>query len=451
MKKWKVVTLVVAIFLASIVAGFFDFPERINPKLAQLPGGMQVPEIPFRLGLDLQGGVHLLYQADLSRVDEAEYDSAMEALRDVIERRVDFFGVAEPLVQTEGRGGDRRLIVELAGAIDSAEAVALIGRAPLLEFYEPKENYEEILEANTKLFEDLENPPNVEELEDPFQATSLNGSLLERADTVFDNITQEPIISLTFNKEGAKLFEEITARSIGKPLPIYLDGKMIQNPIVLSAIAGGRAQITGNFTLEEVRQVVRDLNAGAVPVSIELLSQQVVGPTLGKLSLEQSLRAAALGFVLVLVFIIFVYRVPGFLAGIALVIYGIFLLLLFKLFGVTFTLAGIAGIILSIGMAVDANVLIFSRFREELREGRNFSAAVEEGFRRAWPSIRDGNVTTLLVAMVLFWFGTSFVQGFALALSLGILLSMFSAIVITKSFLRLFRDTPLEKVMWLWK
>ena len=445
MKKWKVTISVLIIVLAAVVAGFFNFPQQVNPWLSKTPGGVQIPEIPFRLGLDLQGGIHLVYQADVSKIDSAEYNSAMQGLRDVIERRVNFFGVAEPLVQTEGRGEDRRLIVELAGDIDPTEAINLIGQAPFLEFREQKENYGEILERNRVVLETGEG-----ELEDPFQSTGLNGSFLSRADVGFDGLTQEPLINLSFNGEGAQLFQEITKRNIEKLLPIFLDGQLMQSPVVRGEIIGGQAQITGEYTLQEAQELVRDLNAGAVPVSIELLSQQQVGPTLGNVSLQQSLRAAVIGLLFVAVFMVVFYRMPGVMASFALVIYGIFLLFLFKMVGVTFTLAGIAGFILSMGMAVDANILIFSRFKEELREGKGFGAAVEEGWRRAWPSIRDGNITTLLVAVILFWFGSSFVQGFALALSVGILLSMFSAIVITKSFLRLFVRTPLEKIRWLW-
>jgi preprotein translocase subunit SecD len=443
MKKWKVVTITFMIVLAAIAAGFFDFSNQAN---SFLPKSVQVPEIPFHLGLDLQGGIHLVYQADLSNVDEGEYDAAMQGLRDVIERRVNVFGAKEPLVQTEGRGDDRRLIVEIAGAIDSAEAIRQIGKAPFLDFREPKENYAEIVERNQQVIETGEG-----EIEDPFAQTSLNGSLLDRAEVSFGHLTQEPVINLSFNSEGSRLFQEITKRNIGNVLAIYLDDQLIQAPVVQGEITGGRAQITGSYTLEEAQSLVRDLNAGAVPVAIELLSQQQVGPTLGSISLQKSLQAAFIGLALVVVFMVFVYRMPGLLASIALLAYGVFLLFLFQVLGFTFTLAGIAGIILSLGMAVDANILIFSRLKEELRDGKSFSAAVEEGFRRAWPSIRDGNITTLLVALILFWFGSSFVQGFALSLSIGILLSMFSAIVVTKNFLRLFARTPLEKIHWLWR
>ncbi len=448
MKKWKVVSTVLVIILAAVVAGFFDFPEKVNPYLEQLPFGsyIQVPVIPFRLGLDLQGGIHLVYEADLSKVDSAEYDSAMQGLRDVIERRVDFFGVTEPLVQIEGRGGDQRLVVEIAGVIDSAQAIREIGKAPFLDFRELKENYEEIVKKNQEIFE-----AGGGVFEDPYQLTLLNGSLLDRAEVGFEQVAQKPIIRLSFGEEGAKLFQEITKRNIGKPLAIYIDNQRIQEPVVQTEISGGQAQITGNFTLPETQELVRNLNAGAVPVPIILLSQEAVGPSLGSVSLEQSVKAGIAGFLFVIAFMIVFYRIPGVIAVVALLIYGVFLLLLFKMFGFAFTLAGIAGFILSIGMAVDANILVFSRMREELKEGKSFSTSVEEGFRRAWPSIRDGNITTLLVALILFLLGTSFIKGFALALSLGILMSMFSAIFVTKNFLRLFVGTKLESVKWMWK
>jgi len=446
MKRVKTFIIVFGIVLTAVVAGFFDFPERINPRLAQLPGNVQVPVIPFKLGLDLQGGIHLVYEADLSQIDSFEHDSAMEGLRDVIERRINFFGVSEPVVQTEGGRDTRRLIVEMAGVFDPHEAIELIGQTPFLEFRELKKDNGEDVEQEVSASAILQ-----VETEDIFQSTELTGRFLERADVAFNNITQEPIINLQFNERGAEIFEELTARNIGLPLAIYLDDQPIQAPIVQGVISGGSAQITGSFSLEEAQKIVRELNAGALPVRITLISQQSVGATLGEISLQQSLRAALFGFMIVIVFMIIFYRIPGLLAAFALLMYTLILLFVFKFIGITLTLAGIAGFILSIGMAVDANILIFSRMREELREGRSFEASIEQGFSRAWPSIRDGNVTTLLVALILFWFGSSFVQGFALALSIGILLSMISAIFVTKNLLRLFIETPFEKIGLFWK
>jgi len=404
-------------------------------------------EISFKLGLDLQGGTHLVYEADLSQIEEKDYNSSMDGLKDVIERRVNLFGVREPVVQKEGAGSRQRLVVELAGIIDPAQAIKEIGKTPFLEFKEPKSNFEEIIENNQKVFEAEE----FGEIEDPFQSTDLTGRYLDKAELGFDHITYKPLVLLQFNEEGSRIFEDLTLKQVGKPLAIYIDGILVSSPIVQEKISGGRAQITGSFTIDEAKQLARNLNAGALPVPINLISQQTVGPTLGEVSLQKSLKAGMAGFLAVFLFLIFFYRFPGFLASLALGIYVAIILSLFKIIPVTLTLAGIGGFILSIGMAVDANVLIFSRFREELSRGKNFSTSLEEGFKRAWPSIRDGNLTTLLVALILFGFGTSFVKGFALTLTIGILISMFSAIFITKNFLKFFEGTRLEKIKCLWK
>lgn len=432
MRKKNYIILAI-IFLLVFLAGNIAYPKLLN--LPYLSGR------DFKLGLDLQGGTHLIYEADLASINEEEKGQAMEGLRDVMERRVNFFGVSEPLVQVQGQ----RLIMELAGVIDPGQAIKQIGQTPFLEFKEQKENFTEIIENNKKVEETKEG-----ELEDPFQSTQLTGRYLQKAEVNFDQTTYQPMISLQFNEEGAKLFKEITARNISKPLPIYIDGLPISAPIVQEEISGGKAQITGSFTPEEAKILARNLNAGALPVPITLVSQQSVGPTLGKISLDKSFQAGLIGFLAVIVFMIIFYRIPGFFASLALIIYIIFILAIFKLASITLTLAGIAGVILSIGMAVDANVLIFSRMREELKTGKGFSQSLEDGFARAWPAIRDGNITTLLVAFVLFSFGSSFVKGFATTLSLGVLMSMFSAIIITKSFLRMFRGTRLEKTKWLW-
>jgi len=439
MSKKKVYLIVAFIFVLAFFAG-----NLVYPQLLKLP---HFPQIPFKLGLDLQGGSHLVYEADLSTVEKEEYSSAMQGLRDVIERRVNLFGVQEPIVQTQEARGHYRLIVELAGIIDPAEAIKMIGQTPFLEFKEPKENYQEILSNNQKVIEGGEG-----EIEDPYQATALTGKYLKGAELGFDQTaTYKSLVLLQFNDEGSKIFEDLTSRNVGKPLAIYIDGLPISAPVVQEVISGGRAQITGDFTIDEAKALARNLNAGALPVPIKLISQQSVGPTLGKISLEKSLKAGSLGFLLIILFMIFFYRLPGILSALALGIYAVVVLSLFKLIPVTLTLAGIGGFILSIGMAIDANILIFSRMREELRGQKSFAQSVEDGFNRAWPSIRDGNLTTLIVAVILFGFGTSFIKGFALTLSLGILISMLSAIFITKNFLKCFVRTKLENWKWLWR
>lgn len=458
-KIWLVLILILAFF-----AGNLSYPVFFNRGVDYINNfqfsifnfKLKLPhfwEKPFKLGLDLQGGSHLIYEADLSQIEEKEKGNAMAGLRDVIERRVNYLGVQEPIVQVQGE----RLIVELAGVIDPGQAIKEIGKTPFLEFREQKPD-EEIKkieqkrkEIEGKSMEEIQKIPDWQlAFEEPFQPTPLTGRYLKKAELGFDPTTQEPLVLLQFNDEGAKIFEQLTSRNIKKPLAIYIDGILISAPVVQEKISGGKAQITGNFNVKEARELARNLNAGALPVPIKLISQQNVGPTLGKIALDQSLRAGIFGFLAVILFMIIFYRLPGLISSLALIIYICLLLTLFKLIPVTLTLAGIGGFILSIGMAVDANVLIFSRMREELREGKSFSISLEEGFRRAWPSIRDGNLTTLIVAAILFGFGTSFIKGFALTLSLGILMSMFSAIIITKNFLEIFKGTKLEKIKWLW-
>jgi protein-export SecD/SecF family membrane protein len=415
MNKLKNYLFILIIFILAFLAANFVFPQFLNIA--------HIPNIPFRLGLDLQGGAHLVYQADLSGIKLVDRTRAMEGLRDIIERRIDVFGVVEPRVEVQYE----RLIVELAGVFDVAEAIRIIGKTPFLEFKEmdPSEQF--------------------------FVSTPLTGKYLLRSQVTFAHPAPEPVISLQFNQEGAKLFEEITARNIGKPLAIYIDGMMISAPIVREKIVGGQAQISGGFTIIQAQELSRNLNIGALPVPIELISQQTVGPALGKVSLEKSLIAGIFGLLAVAIFLILFYRLLGILAVLTLGIYVVLLLSLFKLIPITLTLAGIAGFIFSIGIAVDANILIFSRMREEIKAGKSIKTSIEEGIRRAWPSIRDGNLTTLMVTLVLFFFGVSFVKGFALTLFLGILVSMFSAIVITKIFLRFFGETKLAELKWLWK
>ncbi len=445
MTKSQVYFIVLGILILAFLAGNFAYPQFFNLGF--------IPNVPFKLGLDLQGGIHLVYEADLSGVAQTDRAQAMEGLRDVIERRINVFGVREPLVQVQ----QERLVVELAGIIEPSEAIRLIGETPFLEFREqkPQEELEKIQQKQKELEgksrEEIEKIENWQlAFEDPFLPTPLTGRYLEKAEVVFDQFGKSTI-SLQFDQEGAKIFEELTARNVGKPLAIYIDQILVSAPVVQEPISGGKAQITGQFTVEQAQELARNLNAGALPLPIILISQQSVGPTLGKISLEKSLRAGIFGFLAVVLFMIIFYRLPGALASVSLIIYVVLVLALFKLVSVTLTLAGIAGFLLSIGMAVDANVLIFSRMKEELKAGNSFSVSLKEGLRRAWPSIRDGNLTTMLVVLILFAFGTSFVKGFALTLFLGILVSMFSAIFITNNFLKIFEGTKLESIKWLWR
>lgn len=462
----KDILVVIFILILTISALAVDFPDKFNAGLSfieQFFGlDLKIPNIPFLLGLDLQGGTHLVYEADLSEVPTKNTAELMAGLRDVIERRVNYFGVQEPLVQVQEAQGKWRLIVELAGVKDVNQAIKMIGQTPRLEFREPRdpEETQKILDKKKEIEE--KKPSSPEELQqienwdlalqDPyFKPTKLGGQYLKGAKVEFNQTTFLPYVALTFNDQGAKLFEKITERNVGKQLAIYIDGQLISAPVVQEKISGGRAQITGDFTVQEAKALARNLNAGALPVPINLISQQTVGPSLGKVALKKSLWAGLIGFVAVVIFMIIFYRLLGLIAVAALGVYLALLLMVFKLVPVTLTLAGIGGVILSIGMAVDANILIFSRTREELAEGKSINIALIEGFRRAWPSIRDGNLTTLLVALILFYFGTGFVRGFALTLSVGIILSMISAIIVTRYFLEVLQKTKLGSIKWFWK
>lgn len=389
----------------------------------------QKPEarFPFSFGLDLVGGTELVYRADTSEVDDVS--GAMESLKETIERRVNVFGVSEPLIQTESAGlvsghKDERLIVELPGVTDIEEAKNLIGKTPILEFRLAKLNAVEILERNPQA--------SVDEV---FSSTGITGRYLARARVNFDPTTQTPLISLTFNSEGAKLFAKVTREHKGEVLAIVLDGAILSSPVIQDEITSGEAQITGGFTPEEAKTLVRNLNYGALPVPIELLTSQTIGSTLGEEALNSGVRAGVIGFIILTIFLIFWYRLPGLIASIALVSYVILSLALFALIPVTLTAAGLAGFILSIGMAVDANVLIFERAKEELKRGKSIHDALHEGFSRAWTSIRDSNTASLITAAILFWLGTSAVKGFALTLGVGVLVSMFTAITVSRTLL----------------
>ena len=406
-----------------------DFPEKIFGRFVK----------EFALGLDLSGGIQMIYEADVSKIEQQDISQAMQSLRDIIEQRVNFFGVREPVVELEESPGKHRIIVELAGIQDPAQAIAIVQQAPFLEFKEEDPS------AQTR-GEEL----NIASLAAQFKSTGLTGRYLKRADVTFDQTTGQPQVSLQFNDEGGKLFADITRRNIQKQVGIFLDGFPVSLPTVQQEIPSGQAVITGSFTIDEAKALVRNLNAGALPVPITLIAQQSVGASLGQDSLNRIILAGLVAFGLVVAFMVFMYRIPGVLASFALLIYAALALAIFKLLPVTLTVPGIAGFVLSIGMAVDANILIFARMREERAWGKEFKDAVEEGFRRAWTSIFDSNMSTILTTAILYLVGTSFVRGFALALGVGVAVSMFSAIFVSRLILRQVVRLPLPHHKWLW-
>ncbi len=414
--KWKSLLGVAGIVLLAVATALVILPSRRGGMLSKfLPG--------VRLGLDLQGGTQLMYEADMKDVPGADRADALEGVRDVIERRVNAFGVTEPLIQVL-RGGAPRVLVELAGVHDVEDAIRQIGETPQLDFREEGEP----IKAKDQEGNDIDIPQ--------WKRTDLSGRHLQRADVVFHPQTGVPQVSLVFDGEGKTLFAELTKRSVGKRIAIFLDGEAITAPVVQEEITAGEAVITGNFTTDEAKELARRLNAGALPVPISLISRTTVGPSLGKESLAKSVLAGTIGLLILTVIMLSLYRLPGLFAVLALFLYAELVLAILATLGSTLTLAGIAGFILSLGMAVDANILIFERLKEELRSGKPLTAAVSEGFREAWPSIRDSNISSLITAVLLYAFGSSVVRGFATTLAIGILVSMFTAVTVTRTLLR---------------
>ncbi|MCU0680111.1 MAG: MMPL family transporter [Planctomycetes bacterium] len=567
--RLTLVFLIIFAFAMFVVAGGEYYNKGVEYLANKTNHIIVLPKakvLPFSLGLDLRGGTHLVYKADVSKLAEKDRDSALESARDVIERRVNAFGVSEPLIQVNKSGNEYRIIAELAGIKDVKEAIKQIGETPLLEFKEKKtdaeikvepvveqENTKQAIPAdkaatkkdsaikkttepaikaavetvnttpvsnnNSTTVEQVnsnEIPADVlakikegqtasdndniaeqmaKELES-WKNTELTGKNLKRATVQFNPQSGSPEVSLEFDGEGAKMFENITGRNIGKQVAIFLDGMPISVPTVNDKIIGGKAVISGSFDTNEAKDLAKRLNSGALPVPISLVSQQTVEASLGSVSIANSLKAGLIGLLLVSLFMIFYYRLPGVLAVLSLFFYSLLVLSIFKalpvgvalviaiamvglmiyvfselklfnealsllfigigifvfiyaLKAVTLTLSGVAGFILSLGMAVDANILIFERIKEEIKSGKDLLVAIDNGFKRAWSSIRDGNLSTILTCLVLMFFGTSSVQGFGTALFLGVTVSMFSAIVVTRTLFVLISGKWMEKHTWL--
>lgn len=423
----------IAVLLCAGVVGYFVYTSTVH----------EGSHFPFKFGLDLSGGSHLVYQADVSHVSPSDVPDAMAVLRDVIERRTNVFGVSEPIVQVEessfvNKEKTQRLVVELPGVTDINEAIKQIGQTPSLEFKIVEEKAPP--KAPDTFTGDTTNPPPDAAPEISYKETGLTGRYLKSAALEFGSgkqgqLPSEPIVQVTFNDEGARLFAKITKENVGKQLAIFLDGTAVSSPVIRESISGGVATISGSFTPEKAKELVRNLNFGALPVPITLVSTQTIGASLGDEALHAGIKAGLYGFIVLALFMVLWYRLPGLISVAALTMYIIMMMALFKLMPVVLTAAGIAGFILSVGLAVDANILIAERVKEELALGKTTSEAISEGFARAWLAIRDSNIAHIIASTILFWFGTALIKGFALVFALGVIVSMFSAITISRTLL----------------
>ena len=415
--------------------GNFSIP-RINYKWGSLDLSK---EIELKQGLDIKGGLQVVLKAEMKDISLADRTSALESLKNVIGRRVDLFGVSESGIKTAVSGNDFRLILELPGVTDSQQALSLIGQTAQMVFALPVYTPGKTASESATLTD--------------FRSTDLTGADLQRATVTFESQDRSPAVSLTFKDSGKIKFAKLTKDNIGKPIAILLDGYPLTMPTVQTEIIDGNAIITGQFTTDEAKALSVQLNAGALPVPVSILSQKNIPATLGADSIKKSITAGAIGLSMVIFFMIVYYGRLGFIASIGLVLYGIFTLALYKLIPVVLSLPGIAGFLLSVGMAVDSNILVFERYKEEIRAGRDWRVGLELAFGRAWDSIKDANTATVITGLILFnplewsFLNTSgSVRGFALTLILGIFISLFTGIVVTRNLLRLFFKGTTKKI-----
>lgn len=438
-KTFRVFTFILILFAACT---YLALPDSILPHPSIWLFGKEIEtSVPLKMGLDIQGGIQVLLKADMADIGSGDRTTALDSAREVIQRRVDLFGVSEPVVQTSITGEEYRLLVELPGIEDTDQALELVGKTAQLDFRLEGTRSAEATQSAVAFI-------------NSFEKTNLTGRQLKRSVVSFDEQTGEPVISMEFDSEGREMFAQITQDHTGEVLAIFIDELPISTPVISTPILDGRAIMSGSFSLEEAKQLTTQLNAGALPVPIEVIEQRQIGASLGERSIQQSVRAGLIGLGLVMLFMILYYGVKGVVASLALVVYAAITLTTYKVLSITLTLPGIAGLILSIGMAVDANILIFERMKEELRSGKDFERALELGFGRAWDSIKDANLATIMTSLVLinplnfsFLNSSGLVKGFGITLLIGVLISLFTGVVVTRTFMRILGGLLSAKIL----
>lgn len=430
--------LIAAILALALWVDLNDEINILNPVSSET---LFTRDVQPRLGLDLQGGLQVLLEADIPANQQVDAQ-AMEVARDIVQQRTDALGVNENVIQI---AGDRRIVGEFPGLEDTESVLSTIQQTGLLEFVDTGDFNPEEGSILVTDYSPGGEPVQPSADGDAIYHTIMTGADLASVAVGTDQLGVEYLINFTLTPEGTKIFAEHTSANSGKFLTILLDKEVISAPVIREPITGGQGSISGSFTAESANRFAVQLRYGSLPVPLKIVETRIIGPTLGADSLNKSLIAGLIGMTIVALFMIIYYRLPGIVAVLSILIYAAIALAVFKWFHFTLTLPGIAGFLLSTGAALDANILIFERMKEELRNGRNLSQAVDQGWTRAWSSIRDSNLSAIITAVILFWFGSSFgatiVKGFSLTLALGVLISLFTAIYITRTFLALFVKT----------
>lgn len=465
-KNNKLIRNFVGILALLVVTAFIALPSSFSWRVGSqtinfdkniiqptLFGKTYSLNLPLKKGLDIAGGIQLVMRADVSAIDQADRSDALKSAVEIIRNRVDAYGVAEPLIQTAVSGDDYQIIVEVPGLTDIDQAVALIGTTAMMDFRLQEATVAAAWQNTPVATTAATSYQQYYDYLASFVPTELTGEMLDKATATFDSQTRQPVVALQFTTEGREKFAEITRNNQGNILGIFIDDAPITLPKINDPILDGNAIISGGFTVKESQSLAVQLNSGALPVPIEIVQQRQVGATLGEDSVAKSLFAGIVGLLLVMLFMVLNYGQKGLIADFGLVIYTVLMLAIYKLFGITMSLPSIAAFLISIGMAVDSNILIFSRLQEELQQGKSLSAAREASFGKAWDSIRDANTITIMIAIILInplnfsiLNSNGMIRGFGITLLLGVITGLFTGVFVSRNLLRIFLREREEKL-----